>query len=137
MIAIRSLGLVVLLSAGLTAFVQPSPAPNSAIGLRRHTHLTKSDPASDDTLANSPRAIRLWFSEQVELPVTTVKLADASGTSIALAELARPDTGQAAPVTAMLKAPLNAGGYVVSWRTAAKDGHPASGTINFVVKAAH
>ena len=135
MISIRTLGVAALLSAGMSAVVQPSPS-NSAAGLRRHAHLVRSEPVANDTLAKSPGAIRLWFSEQVELPVTTVKLADASGTRIGLATLARPDTGQSAPVTAKLRAPLAAGSYVVTWRTAAKDGHPANGTFNFVVKAA-
>lgn len=135
MISIRALGVATLLTAGLSAFVQPIP-PNSAVELRRHAHLIKSEPAENDTLVKSPSAIRLWFSERVELPVTTVKLADASGTRIGLASLARPDTGQAAPVTVKLKTPLAAGSYVVTWRTAAKDGHPADGTFNFVVKAA-
>ncbi len=135
MIAIRRLGAVVLMSAGLSAFIQPPPH-NSVVAARRHTHLVKSEPAGDDTLAKSPRAIRLWFSEQVELPVTTVKLTSAGGARVALAPLARPDTGQAAPVTAMLNAPLAAGSYDVTWSTAAKDGHPASGKFSFVVKAA-
>jgi methionine-rich copper-binding protein CopC len=135
MISIRALCVAVLLSAGMSAFVQPLP-PDSDVGLRRHAHLVRSEPADNDTLVKSPGAIRLWFSEKVELPVTTVKLADASGTRIGLATLARPDTGKAAPVTAKLKMPLAAGSYVVTWRTAAKDGHAADGKINFVVKAA-
>ncbi len=135
MIAFRALSLVVLLSAGVTAFVPPA-TPSAEAGVRRHAHLVKSEPANDDTIAKSPRAIRLWFSEKVELPVTRVKLADASGTAIAVAALARPDTGDAAPVTATLKAPLKAGGYVISWSAAAKDGHAATGKINFVVRAA-
>ena len=134
MVSIRAFGLAALLSAGLTAFAPPPTSP--AIAVRRHAHLTKSEPASDDTLAKSPAAIRLWFSEPVELPVTTVKLASASGVKVALSALARPDTGKAAPVTAMVKAPLKAGAYVITWSTAAKDGHPATGTLNFVVKPA-
>ena len=134
MIAIRRLGVVVLMSAGLTAFVGTAAA--SSVVSARHTHLVKSEPAADDTLSTSPRAIRLWFSEQVELPVTTVKLEGAGGARVALGTLARPDTGQAAPVSATLNAPLAAGSYVVTWSTAAKDGHPASGTFSFVVKAA-
>jgi methionine-rich copper-binding protein CopC len=135
MISIRTVGMILLLSAASTAFVRPAPSGSTA-PFRRHTHLVKSEPAADDTLATSPRAIRLWFSEQVELPVTTVKLGIASGANVSLAALARPDTGQSAPVTAMLTAPLKPGAYVVTWSTAAKDGHPASGTFNFVVKAA-
>jgi len=135
MIAIRTLGVVVLMSAGLATSGQPT-ATYSTIDLRRHTHLIKSEPASNDTLANSPRAIRLWFTERVELPVTTVRLADAAGRPVALDPLARPDTGQAAPVVAPVKKPLAPGGYVVTWSTAARDGHPANGTFGFVVKAA-
>lgn len=135
MTAIRTLGVVVLMSAALTGFVHPLPS-NSAIDLRRHTHLIKSEPATNDTLAKSPGAIRLWFTEQVELAVTTVKLADAAGRPIALNPLVRPDTGQAAPVVAAVKKPLAPGGYVVTWRTAARDGHPANGAFGFVVKAA-
>lgn len=127
MILVRALGAALLMSAGAAAYT-PVPA--------WHTHLVRSEPAINDTLARSPSAVRLWFSEPVELAVTTVKLADAAGTSIALAKLTRPDTGQAAPVAATLTAPLRPGSYVVTWRTAAKDGHPADGTINFVVKAA-
>jgi methionine-rich copper-binding protein CopC len=135
MIAIRTIGLVALTTAGFAAFVPPT-APTPGIGLRRHTHLTKSEPADNDTLARSPRALRLWFTERVELAVTTVKLANAAGAPVTLASVARPDGGQDAPVVALLKTPLAAGAYVVTWTTAALDGHPAKGTFGFVVKAA-
>ena len=134
MISIRALCVAALLITGMSAFVQPSPT--SAVGERRHVHLIRSEPADNDTLTKSPSAIRLWFSEQVELPVTTLKLAGTTGTGVALSTLARPDTGQAAPVTAGIKAPLAPGSYVVTWSTAAKDGHPEKGTFSFVVKAA-
>jgi methionine-rich copper-binding protein CopC len=128
--------MVVLLfcSAGVVAFA-PHTATNTEGGIRRHTRLVKSSPAEHDTLTKSPQAVRLWFSEQVELAVTTVKLADAAGTPIALDPVTRPDTGKDAPVVAGLKKALAAGAYVVAWSTAAKDGHPTKGTIGFVVKA--
>lgn len=127
MIFVRALAVAVLMSAGAAGYA-PAPA--------WHTHLLRSEPAINDTLARSPNAIRLWFSEPVELAVTTVKLADAGGRGIALAKLTRADAGGAAPVAAALNVPLPPGSYVVTWRTAAKDGHPANGTINFVVKTA-
>jgi methionine-rich copper-binding protein CopC len=136
MISIRALCIALLLTGGMSAFVQPLP-PNSAVRLRRHAHLEKSEPANNDTIARSPAAIRLWFSEKVELPVTTVKLADGAGAAIALAPLARPDTGEKAPVIASLRKPLAAGHYVVSWTAAAKDGHASNGKFEFTVKAAH
>lgn len=74
-----------------------------------HTHLTKSEPSANDTLAVAPRALRLWFSEKVELPVTTVKLTDAAGAAIEVAPLARPDTGEQAPIVAALSKSVTPG----------------------------
>jgi methionine-rich copper-binding protein CopC len=71
----------------------------------------------------------------VELAVTTAKLATASGASVALGAVAR-DTAKNAPVVAAITKPLAAGSYVVTWSTAATDGHPAKGTFTFVVKGA-
>lgn len=103
---------------------------------RRHTRLIKSEPAANDTLAASPKAIKLWFSEKVELAVTSVKVADATGHAVAVARPVRPDTGNSAPVVVELKKPLVPGGYKITWITAAKDGHRANGTIAFAVKSA-
>jgi methionine-rich copper-binding protein CopC len=108
-----------------------------AADVRRHAHLVKSEPANNDTLARSPVAIRLWFSEQVELVVTTVKLTDGGGGTIALSPLTRPDTGESAPVLAALRKPLAPGNYTVTWKTAAKDGHASNGTFVFSMKARH
>jgi methionine-rich copper-binding protein CopC len=135
MFGIRTLSRSGLAAAGLVTMVAAT-LPGPRAGLRLHTRLIKSEPAANDTLAHPPGAVRLWFSEQVELPVTSVKLTDEAGGAIALVPLARPDTGKTAPVVAALSAPLAAGSYVVAWRTAARDGHPANGTFGFVVKAA-
>jgi hypothetical protein len=124
-----------LVIAGLFTVVASASALRGAPAWR-HTHLTKSEPAGNDTLANSPRMVKLWFSEQVELAVTTVKLADAAGAPVALDPVARPDTGEASPVVTAINKQLAPGGYVVTWSTAAKDGHPANGTFSFIVKPA-
>lgn len=103
---------------------------------RRHVHLEKSSPADNETLAAAPKAISLWFSEKVDLKVTSVKLVDAKGAAAALGALRR-DTTAKAPVVADVTKPLAAGSYTISWSAAALDGHPEKGTIRFVVKAAH
>jgi methionine-rich copper-binding protein CopC len=131
----RPLALPALILLAMLVVTASAPGVRGA-EIRRHTRLVKSEPANNDTLANSPTAIRLWFSEKVELPVTRLKLADAAGTAIALSPPARPETGDDAPVVSAVKKALPAGAYVLSWSTAAKDGHPAKGTISFFVKAA-
>ena len=118
------------------AAVLASASIVSGTALARHTHLVKSEPAANDTLSKAPAAIKLWFSEKVELAVTSVKVADATGHAVAVAPPGRPDTGSSAPVVVALRKPLAPGGYVVTWITAAKDGHPANGTIAFAVKPA-
>jgi methionine-rich copper-binding protein CopC len=127
---IRRATMALTLLASATAFTSPT----HGAAVRRHVHLEKSAPAANDTLAASPKSIRLWFSEPVELAVTTAKLANASGAAFALGPVAR-DTAKDAPVTATITKPLPAGSYVVTWSTAATDGHPAKGTFAFVVKA--
>jgi methionine-rich copper-binding protein CopC len=135
MARIRTLACPALILVAIVALAGAATRASGAT-LFRHIRLVKSEPAANDTLAKSPAAIKLWFSEKVELPVTTVKLADAAGHAVALAAVARPGTGDSAPVVAAIAKPLAAGSYVITWSTAAKDGHPANGTIAFVVKGA-
>jgi methionine-rich copper-binding protein CopC len=104
-------------------------APSSAF----HTHLEKSSPAANDTVA-SPASLKLWFSEKVELPFTRVTLKNVAGVAQPLGALAYADTSANAAVVAPVTAKLEPGEYTVSWSAAAKDGHPAKGKFSFVVK---
>src|SRR5947199_7014244 len=98
-----------LLSVGATSTPRPG-------GMERllHAHLVKSQPAANDTLVAAPPAVRLWFSEKVELPITKVKLSDGRGAAVALGALTRQDTCEQAPIVAPLGKPLAPGSYVVN-----------------------
>ena len=102
---------------------------------RFHTKLVKSAPAANDTLATAPTAISLWFNEAVDLKVTTVKVAAASG-AVKTGALTRDAKLKDAPVVAAISSALAAGKYTVSWSVAGDDGHPVKGTFEFVVKGA-
>ena len=122
----RSLRLAsVLVAAGMTL----AAAPASAF----HTHLKKSEPAANDTVA-SPASLKLWFSEKVELAFTRVTLKNVAGVAQPLGALAYADTSADAPIVAPVTAKLEPGEYTVNWSAAAKDGHPAKGKFSFVVK---
>jgi len=97
-----------------------------------HLHLLRSEPSANDTVAAAPAALKFWFSQRPELAVTTVKLASSAGAAVALAPLA-VDTGANGPLVAAVRGPLAKGTYMVTWRTTASDGHPASGRFDFVV----
>lgn len=128
--------LLILGAAVCGSLLSPIQSPAAGVETgRRHLHLVRSDPAAGDTLRAAPAAVRLWFSQAPELAITTIHLNAATGTAVALAAVTR-DTAVDAPVTAALRAPAPAGAYVVSWRTTARDGHPASGRYQFVIAAA-
>lgn len=100
-----------------------------------HLRLEKSEPSKDAQLAAAPKAIHLWFSLPPEMAVTAVKLADADGKAITLGSPHR-GSGASDPVDVDIKDALRPGSYIVSWKTASKDGHPVTGDFAFTVKAA-
>lgn len=100
-----------------------------------HVHLVKSEPAQNDTLRTAPTAIKLWFTEDPELAITSIKLSMPMGADtmrVALSPVHR-DAPPRSPVVADIRGTLHPGTYTISWKTAATDGHPAAGTITFVL----
>ena len=132
--AALALAAVGTLSAAVAPVVPTVPAVRVAPA-RFHTKLVKSAPAANDTLATAPTAISLWFNEAVDLKVTTVKVAGASG-AVKTGALTRDAKLKDAPVVAAISSALAAGKYTVSWSVAGDDGHPVKGTFEFVVKGA-
>ena len=131
MSGLRTIGRSMLAIGGVVALMAAMPLGGSYF----HTELVKSDPAANETLTKSPRVIRLWFSERVDIPVTSVKLESAAGAPIALSPVSRPDTAALAPIQITVVSPLANGSYTLNWSTAGKDGHPAKGSYGFVVQA--
>ena len=95
-----------------------------------HLHLLKSTPAANATVATAPDSIRLVFSQTPELKVTSVKVTGPGSAAVTLAPLASADS---ATVVAAVTGKMPAGGYSVTWRTMARDGHVARGTFAFTV----
>ncbi len=99
-----------------------------------HARLVRSTPAANSTLATSPAAIRLWFSEQPELQLSAVELRDSAGTLVPLGAVTRV-AGDPLGLAAAIGQPLAGGRYTVTWRTAAADGHASNGKFSFAVAA--
>lgn len=96
-----------------------------------HNHLVKSSPAADERLAASPADIRLWFNERPEIPFTSVTILTADSTKIVtIKAVATADTMAA---SAPLASPLAPGSYMITWRTASRDGHAIRGTYRFSI----
>lgn len=96
-----------------------------------HLRLVRSQPSADSTVA-SPAAIRLWFSEQPQLKLSAIAL---TGPGDAVVKLGAPraDSSDKLLLSAGVPAPLAAGQYKVTWRTASRDGHPIKGEYTFRV----
>lgn len=102
-----------------------------------HTHLKRSAPSNGATLGDAPKALELWFTEKPELVATGITLSTASGSAVALAPLAMSDGSDTAAVVAAVHGTLAPGSYVIRWRTMARDGHPARGTLTFTLSPSH
>ena len=117
-----------LLFCGVTAF-----APAEA---RFHAHLVRAEPAVNDTIATTPKAVRLWFSEPVELSLSRVRVVRVGGDTLKTGGLRHEGT-EASSASLDFSAPATAPGtYVVTYHVVARDGHPTRGSYNFVLKGA-
>ncbi len=91
---------------------------------------------ADSTVA-PPAALRLWFSEKVDVSVSSVRLRDAGGATVRTGALAYAGPADAkSPVVASIAGPLKPGTYRVAWVAASDDGHAVKGEFAFRVAAA-
>jgi copper transport protein len=101
-------------------------------GAAAHALLQSSDPAAGSTVASAPSVVTLGFGEAPDPKLSSVKVLDASGQSVAsgpaVAVPGQPDK---------LRVPLGRlqdGVYTVAWRTVSVvDGHTAAGSFAFGV----
>ena len=122
----KTLGTAAL--AGLCAISLAAASPQPF-----HAHLTRSEPMADSTVTTAPTTVKLWFSEAVQVAVTTIRVQAHDGSSMTSAPVHQQGTGAAAPLIATLPHPLANGRYTVTWRTMSADGHAVNGTFAFTV----
>lgn len=135
--ALQSILPAALLFAGVTAFAPASPlAATGNVGRAFHAHLVRADPAVNDTVATAPRAVRLWFSEPVELGLSRVKIVRMGGDTVRTSGLRHDGDAATTAALDLASPPTAAGTYVVTYRVVSRDGHPTAGSYNFVLKGA-
>lgn len=94
-----------------------------------HTHLSASFPKADEVVRAAPTEISLTFSARPEVPLTKITLLRSDSTPVRL-ERVKPGK-DTLTVAARVPVALPAGGYIVSWRTASRDGHVVRGSYRF------
>lgn len=106
-----------------------APVPTVA---RFHLGLSKTEPAANDTVATSPKVIKLWFTQEVKASVTSLRIVGAAEHVVPTGAIAI-DAAPKSPAVAEIKETLKPGKYTVEWKTLAADGHPNKGTFAFRV----
>jgi copper transport protein len=121
---VKSTGLIASLLAAAALILAPGTA-------HAHLHLTASEPAAGTTVNAAPVAIRLSFSEGVELGFSDLSLIGPLG-EVRIGDLAVPvDSPEVLEVRVLGK--LVAGEYTIRWQAASADGHPMRGEYTFAV----
>jgi len=94
-----------------------------------HTHLAASFPKANEVVSRAPAEIVLTFTSRPEVPLTKIGLLTADSVPLKLDRVrAGKDT---LTVAARVVSPLRVGTYIVTWRTASRDGHVVRGSYRF------
>ena len=107
------------------AVLSPLPAWSHAI-------LVKSQPAQDETVAESPKQIDLWFNDAVRSEYKAVAVIDAAGKRVDNHDVDQSLT-DGSHIYATV-ASLPSGKYTVRYRVVSQDTHIVTGKFEFNVK---
>jgi methionine-rich copper-binding protein CopC len=98
-----------------------------------HAFLMHANPPVGSTVHESPKEIRLYFSEEIEPVFSGIELATKAGERIATGP-ASIDPNDHSQFFATLAAPLAPNIYRVSWHVVSVDTHRTEGDFSFEVK---
>jgi methionine-rich copper-binding protein CopC len=125
--------LAVAAVAGSFAFAVRATTASAAVA-RFHLALSKAEPKANDTVATSPAAIKLYFTESVKAAATSVRVTGADAKVVTIGPVT-VDTAAKAPAVVAVKQALTPGKYTVAWKVVGADGHPMEGTFAFTFRA--
>ena len=97
-----------------------------------HAILVKSQPAKDETVAESPKQIDLWFNDAVRGEYKAVAVIDAAGKRVDNHDVEQSLT-DGAHIYATVGT-LPSGKYTVRYRVVSQDTHIVTGKFEFSVK---
>lgn len=96
-----------------------------------HAHLDSASPAQGAVLTASPEAVTLAFTENLELALSRLTVADAVGKPVAASALEH-EAGDVRTLRVALPK-LAPGVYKVEWRAASVDTHSTEGAFTFTL----
>ena len=129
----RTATVVALMGVAAAAGTANRADASTAVAPMRHAALLKAEPGKNDTVATSPKVIKLWFSESVQSAATSIRVTGPDAHVVTLGKVSM-DTAAKSPVVFPVTEALKPGKYDVAWKAMATDGHPSNGTFLFVVR---
>ena len=95
-----------------------------------HAILLRSEPGAQSVLQSAPSAVRLVFSEPVEVNQGWIRVLDTSGRRVDRGAPTRSDGNR---TVVQQVSGLSDGSYTVTWRAVSADTHPTRGGFVFSV----
>lgn len=120
-----ALALTLLLAPACLYLILPPPAS-------AHAKLARSSPKSNESLAQPPQLVELWFTEGLNEGFNTIEVKDQQGRRVDRGEVALAEGGKKAQVELE---ELGAGAYTVNWKVVSEDDHTIRGKFTFKVTA--
>jgi methionine-rich copper-binding protein CopC len=96
-----------------------------------HAFLDHASPAVGSQIRGAPGAVTLWFTQELEPALSSVKVLDPAGRQVDRADMS-VDPRDATAVRVTLK-PLAPGKYRVVWHALSVDSHATDGDFTFTV----
>ena len=97
-----------------------------------HAYPSNVSPADGSTVTQSPREIRIQFTEGVELEFSRVDVKSTNGERVTQGKLRKV----AEDTLAIDVKPLSTGAYLIEWQVLSVDTHITEGLLRFTLKAA-
>lgn len=116
----------------LTIFVAAAAIASMTVCADAHAHYRSSIPAADAVIAHAPDALRINFTEGVELAFSHVSVVDGQGHAVTTGPLSTAP-GDDSVVIVPIRSPMPAGRYQVTWQATAVDTHRTHGAYTFTV----
>jgi methionine-rich copper-binding protein CopC len=97
-----------------------------------HAFLDHADPKVGSTITNSPTAIKIWFTQELEPVFSSVQVKDAQGEEVDKKDVHLDDKDKTLLIVSLPKLPD--GTYSVTWHVVSVDTHRTQGSFKFTVK---
>ncbi len=98
-----------------------------------HAFLDHAEPKVGSTITNSPRELKLWFTQNLEPAFSSVQVQDAQGKpEVDKKDVHLDEKNKSLMIAALPHLP--AGTYTVIWRVVSTDTHRTQGRFKFTIK---